>query len=659
MYSKRHILIALFLVAAAGYVAGGKSPAHEAETLAAGMPAADPTPCPSTWYTVPSPNGTHSDEYLLDVYSLNENTAWAVGRHANIQRWDGIGWSRVPGPDLGGDYDLNGVEAFLPNDVWAVGGNVDSVVLHWDGTAWSSVTVPNIGTLSDLTVTGPNDVWVARGSVLMHLDGTSWTTYTRPAGEEITSMEGSYSDDIWAVGPTVALHWDGTAWTSFPVPYPPGAVQRTLADVATTPDGGAWAVGEWINYNLDSREGGAFRHSFVVRWDGAQWNNVDTGQATSAGLTGVDARSSGDVWAVGNTGLEFGYNYMQRVMHWNGSLWTDFSMPPYNVLTSVALAGPPDNVWAVGGLIDPSNMESDTLVRRYANPCVYPPPPTSTPAPTSAPTSTPVAVLTPTPEPPRCPGERFTDVCPGDYFYRPVLDLNDLGIVSGYNSTPPCDSQAHVPCFKPYNSTTRGQVAKIVGLAAGFNEPVATQTFEDVPPGHTFYRYVERMALRGFIVGYPCGGPGEPCGPGSLPYMRPSVTVNRAQLSKIASLAFGFQDPVSEQTFEDVVPQNHFYPYIENLAKRSIINGYPCGGPGEPCIPPGNKPYFRYGIAVTRGQVAKIVMLAKTQSTPAFTHTPAPDHTSTPTSTPAATPSFMPAIPTGTSSQTAVCNFQA
>ena len=370
----------------------------------------------------------------------------------------------------------------------------------------------------------------------------------------------------------------------------------------------------------------------------AQWNNIDTGQATSAGLTGVDARSSSEVWAVGNTGLVFGYNYMQRVMHWNGSAWTDFSMPPYLVLTGVALAGPPDNVWAVGGLIDPVTMESDTLTRRYANPCTYP---------TVTPTQTPVSTSTLTPEPLRCPGERFTDVCPDDYFYQHVLDLNDRTIVSGYNSAPPCESQAHIPCFKPYNSTTRGQVAKIVGLAAGFNEPVTTQTFEDVPPGHTFYQYVERMALRVIIVGYPCGGLGEPCGPDNLPYFRLGVTVNRAQLSKIASLAFGFQDPVSGQTFEDVVPQNHFYPYIENLAGRSIINGYPCGGLGEPCIPPWNRPYFRFGNSITRGQVVRFVNLARTQSTP--TPTLAPAYTPTFTTTPASIPTDTPTT-TGTSS---------
>src|SRR5436190_3996308 len=58
---------------------------------------------------------------------------------------------------------------------------------------------------------------------------------------------------------------------------------------------------------------------------------------------------------------------------------------------------------------------------------------------------TPTPTVTPTPLPPRCPGERFTDVCPGDYFYTPVLSLNDAGVISGYNTSPPCESSAHIP----------------------------------------------------------------------------------------------------------------------------------------------------------------------------------------------------------------------
>ncbi len=190
-------------------------------------------------------------------------------------------------------------------------------------------------------------------------------------------------------------------------------------------------------------------------------------------------------------------------------------------------------------------------------------------------------------------------------------------------------------------------MSKIIALAAGFNEPVSGQEFEDVLPDHTFYQYVERMASRGIIVGYPCGGPGEACGPDNLPYFRVGATVNRAQLAKMTALSFGFQDPVSGQTFEDVVPVNHFYPFIENLARRGIINGYACGGPGEPCIPPGNRPLYRYGDPITRGQVAKILNLARVLSIPTPTPTP-----TVPTATPTAvvtltnTPTPLPPSPT-------------
>src|SRR2546430_12642682 len=44
--------------------------------------------------------------------------------------------------------------------------------------------------------------------------------------------------------------------------------------------------------------------------------------------------------------------------------------------------------------------------------------------------------------------------------------------------------------------------------------------------------------------------------------------------------------------FQDVATNSTFYPYIYRLSTRSIINGYPCGGAGEPCVPPANLPYL-------------------------------------------------------------------
>jgi len=85
---------------------------------------------------------------------------------------------------------------------------------------------------------------------------------------------------------------------------------------------------------------------------------------------------------------------------------------------------------------------------------------------------------------------------------------------------------------------THGQLSKIISNAAGLNDPQTTRTFDDVPLGSTFFDYIGRLASRGLINGYPCGGPGEPCNPpGNLPYFRPN-NATRGQTSKIVSNTF-------------------------------------------------------------------------------------------------------------------------
>jgi hypothetical protein len=200
----------------------------------------------------------------------------------------------------------------------------------------------------------------------------------------------------------------------------------------------------------------------------------------------------------------------------------------------------------------------------------------------------------------------FSDVPVGSTFYRYIRCLACLGIVSGYEDG----------TFRPNRVITRGQIAKIVSVAAGFSSPNPPdrQTFEDVVPGSTFWLWVERMhADSGLMEGYTCGGPGEPCvPPGNRNYFRPYNKASRAQIMKVAVgaavLVLGWRlitPPVN--TFEDVQPSSDFYSYIETAYSHGVINGYPCGGPGIPCIAPGNKPYFRSNNSTTRGQASKII----------------------------------------------------
>ncbi|MGA7730854.1 MAG: S-layer homology domain-containing protein [Chloroflexia bacterium] len=217
-------------------------------------------------------------------------------------------------------------------------------------------------------------------------------------------------------------------------------------------------------------------------------------------------------------------------------------------------------------------------------------PPTQTPG---GPTATPTSCTL-----------QFTDVPEGSTFYEFVRCMACRGIINGYTSG--CETGN--PCFRPSNNVTRGQLAKIVSNSAGFSDPAGPQQFEDVPPGSTFFDFIWRLAFRGIVSGYPCGGPGEPCvAPDNRPYFRPNADVTRGQLSKIVSEAAGYSDPPGAQQFEDVLPGSTFYDWIWRLADRGIMSGYPCGGEGEPCNPPDNRPYFRPGKNATRGQASKIV----------------------------------------------------
>ena len=240
------------------------------------------------------------------------------------------------------------------------------------------------------------------------------------------------------------------------------------------------------------------------------------------------------------------------------------------------------------------------------------PPPTNTPP---APTATqPAATYTPgaatnTPAVPTAtPGGAtatptvcsvsFNDVLPSDTFYPFIMCLACRDIISGYADG----------TFRPNNNITRGQIAKMVSNSAGFNDPVDGQSYEDVPFGSPFYVFIERLSQRGHMGGYQCGlRTTEPCvPPANRPYFRPNESATRGQISRITSNAAGFNEPVSGQFYTDVDESNPFYSEIMRLTNRSVMSGYPCGGPGEPCDPQ-DRPYFRWGNPVTRGQASKIV----------------------------------------------------
>jgi subtilisin-like proprotein convertase family protein len=178
---------------------------------------------------------------------------------------------------------------------------------------------------------------------------------------------------------------------------------------------------------------------------------------------------------------------------------------------------------------------------------------------------------------PRSNPAPFRDVDPTNPFYDMILDLSEMGAISGYADG----------TFRWGNTATRAHLVKIVVLAFGYApEPGGTPHFSDVPAGHPFYPYIQAAYTHNLISGYADGT------------FRPYNNVTRGQVAKVVVEASNF-DPVSVNTptFSDVPPGSAFYEFVEAAYANGILAGYADGT-------------FRPGIQATRGQLSKIIYLA-------------------------------------------------
>jgi S-layer homology domain len=164
------------------------------------------------------------------------------------------------------------------------------------------------------------------------------------------------------------------------------------------------------------------------------------------------------------------------------------------------------------------------------------------------------------------------DVSSSQWYYGYVTYLLNGGVVSGYADG----------TFRPNNSVTRGQVAKMVVLAFGFQlDTKAGRHFSDVSVGHPEYSYIETAYNRGIMSGYADGT------------FKPEANVTRGQVAKIIARAAGWA-PVrsANPTFTDVPAGSIFYGYVEAAYAHGLLSGYADGT-------------FRPGNNVTRAQMCK------------------------------------------------------
>jgi len=580
------------------------------------------------WTQVSAPNQPGDNE-LSGITAVSPNDVWAVGSWGTnfhragseyqplIMRWDGARWSYVPAPapDVSAYYgSLRSVHALSAGDAWAVGSYDRGRTLteRWNGRAWAHVPSKDLGMTKNILVSidvlSANDIWAVgyyeayiapnigiwERTLIQHWDGQKWSIISspNPAGDNyaLTDVAAVSANDVWAVGNTGAdgrpyiLHWDGARWTRVATPYATGL--PNLRGVYAISANDVWAVGS------DVPDEGATR-TLILHWNGISWRQVPSPNPGSAGngLAGVVALSANDVWAVGSYRSDGPVRTL--TLRWDGARWTHVSSPNVNnagILQGVDAVSP-NSVWAAGYYF--AGSATRTLVMRWDG-------------------SQWAIVPSPSPFEPR-----------NDLLDITALSDSEVWVV-GSTVFPGPESRSAILRWDGATwsqaPTPNGRDVYIAGIEArspgniwvvgryAVGEPFQLRQqslvghldrFSDVSPSDYFNEPVDWLVSRGAISGY------NDC------TFRPQNNTTRGQLTKIVTLAEGWQllNPPNH-TFTDVAPGSTFYQYIETASFRGIINGYQCGGPGEPCDAQ-RRPYFRPSSDVTRAQITKIIVQAQ------------------------------------------------
>jgi hypothetical protein len=535
------------------------------------------------WSIVPSPNYITTSNALRSISAISPNDVWAVGYYLEtqgtfgfsrtlVEHWDGTQWSIVPSPNAGTDAELWDVSALSPNDIWAGGdyilqsGDVHTLVEHWDGIQWSIVPSSSSGYnnyFTGVSAIAANNAWLvgsyqahsgASQTLIEHWNGSQLSVIPSPnlgpGFNDLLDISAISTNDIWAVGYyccdsgnpslTLAEHWDGTQWSIVSSPNP-GNINNYLEGVSALSTGDVWAAG----------------YTQGCGSTGCPWLTLTEHYTTvcttpTQSPTGTPTRTATQTPTV---------------------TYTASNTPPATSTATVTPTRTPSIpiTLTVSPTMTPTGIGSATI--------------TATASVIDTATSTPPLNATPTVTSTAC-SMTFSDVQSSDYFYQPVLFLYCRGVISGYadntyrpynnttrgqltkivvlgfglpiytlsiptfNDVPTTDpfyqyvetayhaslvsgydcGGAGEPCpglyYRPGNNVTRGQLCKIVVLAAGWPllDP-PTATFRDVPLGSTFYRYVETAYNKGIITGYGCGT--------NCLEFRPGNSATRGQIAKI------------------------------------------------------------------------------------------------------------------------------
>jgi len=198
-----------------------------------------------------------SDLQVTAITASSPTSAWAfasddAGTNLRPVAWrlTGSAWTAISFPGRPGER-IVAAQASSPANVWAL--TSDNRALRWNGSSWQVVSGFPARDVGAAAVISRSDVWVfgqldqpaGTTPATWHYNGHDWTRVVSAAG--LGEASALSPDDIWADGGSVVAHWNGARWTRYSVAslLPPRTQYCgpavTGIDAVSAAD--AWAVG--------------------------------------------------------------------------------------------------------------------------------------------------------------------------------------------------------------------------------------------------------------------------------------------------------------------------------------------------------------------------------------------------------------------------------
>jgi len=249
---------------------------------------------------------------MMMVSCATTLSCFAFGYSDTGLAWDGVSWTEEPGPMTrsGVSGQVLRLKCFTASRCIAVGGYLAVVnaqifwkplVMVWDGMTWTRQVTPSPGGPGT-----PDDAGLSANNL----------AYVSCVSEISCTAVGTYDDGTG--GKALILGWDGVSWTQVVSPDLGGS-ENGLLSVSCVSTSWCTAVGQY-NDVVGSQ-------SLVLKWDGVSWTQVASPNlnAPYSRLVEVSCVSASSCVAVGQYGD--GISLGALVLVWDGVSWTQLSSP--------------------------------------------------------------------------------------------------------------------------------------------------------------------------------------------------------------------------------------------------------------------------------------------------------------------------------------------